>query len=320
MRFSFYQALRILERHTGGALLGGDGLPRHETIRIRALDSLAFPPADLGAVIAQPNPWERPPWRYLVTATFMGLYGPASPLPTTYTELIIRPQGDEEPEDRARLRDFLDLFHHRLFSFFYRALSKYRYHLTFQTNGRDVFSGFMLALIGRGTPGMRTKRPVGALPILRYAGFLTHNPRNASGLEGLLRDFLEGTPVRVEQCTGRWLRVEDRNRLGGAFCALGADMIVGASVYDRGGKLRISVGPVGLEQFLRFLPTGRTMAQTRELVRLYLVAELEFDVEVWLRGDEVPPAKLGEGVGSMLGWTTWPATAPGPARAVVFQG
>jgi type VI secretion system protein ImpH len=77
---------------------------------------------------------------------------------------------------------------------------------------------------------------------------------------------------------------------------------------------------MSLKEFMRFLPTGRTMAQVRELVRLYLVDELEFDIEVWLRGDEVPPAQMGAGAGAMLGWTTWPLTGASPDRAVVFQG
>ena len=319
MLFNFFQAVRLLERHVGGAPLGGP-LPRHEVIRIRGLNALSFPASDLTEVLVVPNPWEQPPLRYVLTATFMGLYGPASPLPTAYTELIIRPQGDEDPEDRERLRDFLDMFHHRLFSFFYRVLYKYRYHFVFEPAGRDAFTRYMLSIIGRGTRGMPGERPVSPIAMIRYGGLLTQSPRSAVGLEGLLRDFLEGMRVRVEQCTGRWLRVEDRNRLGGAFCALGEDLIVGASVYDRTGKFRISVGPMGLKPFLRFLPDGQTMAQVREVVRLYLVDQMEFDIEVWLNGEEVPPARMGAGDGAMLGWTTWSLTGPSPDRAVVFQG
>jgi type VI secretion system protein ImpH len=319
-RFTFFQCVRLLERLTGGEMLGGQNLPRQETIRLRAHASLGFPPWDIEEVATQPNPWERPPLRYLVTVTFLGLYGPASPLPTTYTDLIIRPQEDEDPEDRDRVRDFMDIFNHRMMSLLYRIFQKYRYHLTYEPGAGDTFSQYMLSLIGRGTRGMPGQRPIHPERMIRYAGLLTQNPRGAASLEGLLRDFLL-VPVRIQQCMGRWLRVEDRNEMGGAFCRLGQDMIVGASVYDRTGKFRISVGPVGLAEFGRFLPTGELMAQLRELVRLYLIDHLEFDLEVWLRGDEVPLMTLGgEGAApAMLGWTSWALTESGPDRAVVFR-
>ena len=321
-RYGFYQAVRMLERLAGGVRLGHAELPRREAIRIRALDRLDFPPCDLTEITAEENPWGQPATRYRLTASFMGVYGPASPLPTNYTEMLVRPEGEEDPEDRQRVRDFLDLFHHRMFSLFYRCLSKYRYHLLFESGGGDVFSRYMLALIGRGTPQLTQEdRPVPAVRMIRYAGLLTQNPKSAVNLEGLLRDFLKGVPVRVSQCMGRWLRVEDRNRLGAQFCQMGEDLIVGANVYDRTGKFRVSVRPMGIDAFKRFLPNGETMAKLRELVRLYLVDHLEFDVEVWLHGDEVPRCEMGAGPGAtMLGWTSWSLTGPGPDRAVVFRG
>ncbi|MCL5271068.1 MAG: type VI secretion system baseplate subunit TssG [bacterium] len=320
-RFTFYQALRLLEQFAGGEPLGQASLPRHEAIRLRALASFSFPPSDLYEIRCEDNPWLTPPRRYLVGITFMGLYGPASPLPAVYTDILVRPQEEEDPEDRERVRAFFDLFHHRLFSLFYRCLSKYRYHLLYRTGGADTFSQYMLSLIGRGTAGMRGQRPIPADHMIRYAGLLTHQPRSASGLEGLIRDYLANFSVRIEQCMGRWLRVEDRNKLGGAFCTLGGDMIVGANVYDRTGKFRVRVGPMGFRDFQGFLPTGTLMARLRELVRLYLVDELEFDVEIVIRGEEIPPLQMGLGAGAaMLGWTSWAQTKPGPDRSVVFRG
>lgn len=318
-RFTFYQALRILHHFGEGSSLGTQSLPRQEAIRLRALDALAFPPWDIDRIESEKNPWQRPDQRLVLTVNFMGLYGPASPMPASYTEMLIRPEDEEEPEDRARVRAFLDIFNHRMLSLFFRALEKYRYHLLFEAGGQDRFSGYLLSLIGRGTDHMPQDRPVEAIRLMRYAGILSQMPRCMSNLAGMLRDYLK-VNVRILQCQGRWLRVEDTNRLGQGFCALGQDMIVGANVFDRNSKIRISIGPVGLEAFKRFLPTGQTMQQLKELVRVYLVDEFEFDVEVWLKGDEVPSASLGDGPGAaMLGWTSWAVSEPGPDRAVVFR-
>ncbi len=317
-QFTFYQAIRILERFGGGAPLGAAELPRREALRLRAHDSLSFPPWDVEQIEQEENPWLQPETRYRVTTTFMGLYGPASPLPTIYTDMLLRQQEEEDDEDRARVRAFMDIFNHRFLSFVYRSVNKYRYHLTYEPGARDRFSQFVLGFIGRGTRGMPDDRAVSAERVLRYAGLMTQHPRNASSLAGILRDFF-GVAVRVQQCMGRWLRVEDQNRLGGAFCQMGEDLIVGTNVYDRTGKIRVSVGPVGFEAFKAFLPAGRLAGQLSELVRLYLVDELEFDLEVWLKGDEVPPLRMGEGEEvAMLGWTSWAITEPGEDRAVVF--
>ncbi|HPK03223.1 MAG TPA: type VI secretion system baseplate subunit TssG [Candidatus Sumerlaeota bacterium] len=319
-RYTFFQALRILERYCGGEPIGRAGLPRREAIRLRAHAALSFPAWDLEEAEELPNPWRQPETRYRLTVTFMGVYGPASPLPANYTELLIRPEDDETDEDRERVRDFIDLFHHRKLSFVYRCMAKYRYHLLFEPGARDHFSRYMLSLFGRGTRGLEGwNRPVHPERLIRYAGLLMQQPRCAAGLESLLRDFLR-LKISVQQCVGRWLRVEDRNQLGGAFCALGQDLVVGSSIYDRAGKIRISVGPVGFAKFKDFLPSGKLTGQLRELVRMYLVDELEFDLEVWLKGDEIPPLQMGGGPdAAMLGWTSWAVTGPSPDRAVVFS-
>lgn len=317
-RFTFFQAVRLLERITEGKPLGYAGLPREETIRLRGYPSLGFPAWDIDLIEKAPDPWKPDRERFYIDATFLGIYGPASPLPSCYTDMLIRPQDNEDPEDRDRVRAFLDIFQHRLLSFMFRSLSKYRYHLSYSTHGDDTFSGYMLSLIGRGTRAQNETRPVLAMQMLRYAGLLTQAPRSAQGLQGILRDYL-GLPVNVQQCTGRWLRVEDKNEMGKSFCRMGEDLIVGANVYDRTGKFRISVGPMGMQDFMRFLPNGELTTKLKELVRLYLIDHLDFDLEVWLKGDEVPPLQFGGGIAPMLGWTSWSLTHPGPDRAVVFQ-
>ena len=158
------------------------------------------------------NPWTSERDRFRITANFLGVYGPASLLPAFYTERIIQSGDLGEPEDRERLRAFLDIFNHRLFSIFYRCLSKYRYHMTFGQGGTDVVSDYMRCLVGRGTRGMPDDRAVSAIKTVRYAGLLTHQPKSADGLGGVLSDFFDGVAVRIGQCVGRWLTVEDRKR------------------------------------------------------------------------------------------------------------
>jgi type VI secretion system protein ImpH len=86
-------------------------------------------------------------------------------------------------------------------------------------------------------------------------------------------------------------------------------------VWDRQNKFRIHLGPLTLRQYEDFLPgspklrssaggpAGERLTQLVDWVRLYLCYELDWDVRLRLRHDQVPPLKLGSG--NRLGWTTW---------------
>ena len=95
-------------------------------MRFRPLLSFAFPATDVERVErVGDGDGTRPPYR--VTVNFLGLYGESSPLPAFLTEELMA----DDPEDSPR-RDFLDLFHHRLVSLFYRCWQKYRHQVQYR--------------------------------------------------------------------------------------------------------------------------------------------------------------------------------------------
>ena len=63
------------------------------------------------------------------------------------------------------------------------------------------------------------------------------------------------------------------------------------------------LGPLTIGQYEAFLPGGSLLQKLVDWVRLYLCFELEWDVRLVLRRDEVPPLRLG--ASGRLGWTTW---------------
>ena len=97
--FSFVQVMRLARRYLDSdGEAGIPGIPWQERVRIRPELSLAFPAADVAKV-------ERDGDNLRVTATFLGLYGPSSPLPTFYTEDLM----EESSNDESVFRDFLDI-------------------------------------------------------------------------------------------------------------------------------------------------------------------------------------------------------------------
>ncbi len=293
--------------------IGHQGPAAREPLRLRPALSLGFPAGDVEQV-----EWStEPDARLLLTTTFLGLYGPDSPLPAHFTEALL---ADQE-EDR-RVRGFLDLFHHRILSMLYRGWQKYRYHVSFQAGGADPISSIVRALLGIGTPHIDQALKLPPVKLFRYAGLFSQRPRSAAGLVGILRDHYDGIAFDLSACVGRWLAIEPRNQnlLGRQNCTLGADILVGERVYDQAGKFRVEIGPVGFDDYTRFLPTGDGIATLRELVGFYVGDPLAFDVQVTLLGAQVPDTPLGErGNLGRLGWTSWVKSKDCPNQAVVFQ-
>ena len=91
---------------------------------------------------------ERPGQPPFVEVNFMGLTGPLGVLP----HRLHRTVADRIRQKDTALRDFLDLFHHRIISLFYQAWEKYRFTIAYERGERDRFSHHLLDLIGLGTP------------------------------------------------------------------------------------------------------------------------------------------------------------------------
>jgi type VI secretion system protein ImpH len=348
VEFNFFQAVRVLERASPSRKpVGRDAQPADEVARFRSHLSLAFPPAQI-VTLDPPVEDRRCP---LLTVTFFGLYGPSGALPTHYTQMmmdLVRDMPRTSPERRA-LRDWLDLFNHRLISLFYRAWEKYRFYIPFERGEAraaepDSFTKAGLSLLGLGSPGLRNRlvvRPADADPrqkplarvddlgLLYYAGFFAQRPRNAVNLRAILADYF-GLPVEVRQFRGRWLGLPEENQTClGEHGTMGVDAVAGDRVWEMQSRFRVRLGPLSYRQFEDLLPDPAPVAERKmfflvaQMTRLYAGQELEFDVQLVLAADAVPEATLDEeGIGPRLGWNLWllNAAMDRPADDPVFEG
>lgn len=347
--FDFFQAVRLLNRLAPGrAEVGQIGPPSEEVVRFRAHNSLAFPPSAIHDLIP-PTSADGPP---TLVQAFLGLTGPSGVLPRHYTELVLRLEKDQRGPERRALRDWFDLFNHRFTSLFYRAWTKYRTSLAHEKAeaGRadDPITRAFFSLIGLGTPGLLDRlrvddpaAPAGRAPLAKvddraliyYAGLLSHRPRSAIGLEAILHDYFQ-LRVEILQFCGDWLQIEPSSMTQLAeetdTRQLGVNAIAGERIWDVEGKIRVRLGPLGLDQFREFLPltgpdAGRhSFAIMGHLIRLYIGPQLAFDVQLVLRAEEVPEIALpvGDATGPALGWDTWLRSQPFNVDAddAVFAG
>jgi type VI secretion system protein ImpH len=196
------------------------------------LQSLSFPPSEIWE-LSKPKQGDR---LAEMTVAFFGLTGPIGALPRPYSELV---------RQRARkgdfaLRDFFDIFNHRLLQIFATAGEKYRFYLThelaearekwraaqgpqklrgFLLDERqrlDLFSQALLDIAGAGTPLLRYKDSVRAEaqprsdvldPTMRFfAGQLGQTHRPAISLSRMLSEFVR-VAAEIISFVGQWVQL-----------------------------------------------------------------------------------------------------------------
>lgn len=232
---------------------------------------------------------------------FFGLLGPNGPLPLHLTEFA---HGRSLNAGDHTLVRFLDIFHHRFLELFYRAWAQAQPTVSLDRPRDDRFSFYTGSLFGLGETSLRERDAVNDFAKLYFSGLLARPVRNRDGLVALLSGFFR-LPVSVEEFTGHWMRLqeEDRTRLGRESATLGKGAVLGSRVWDCQHKFRIRLGPLDLAQYESFLPGGSALTQLVAWVRQYLCFELEWDVRLILKREQVPKTRLGKF--GRLGWTTW---------------
>jgi type VI secretion system protein ImpH len=344
-RFDFFQAVRLLERlahfikgggeqgalnstpQAFGGLVGQDNLPEQEAVRFRSQPSLSFPASaivqmrplrggdKIDAPAANADSPAKPETLVEMVVSFLGITGPSGVLPHHYTAMLLR-------RIRAKdfsLRDFLDLFHHRAISLFYRSWVKYRLPFAYERSRldpqtqQDLITWGIYCVAGMGTRGLRGRLDVDDVAFLYYSGHFAHLQRSASVLESLLTDYFD-MPIRVLQLQGQWLLLGDDQTVmpgpahpGGLNNQLGVNLVVGERVWNVQSKFRIQLGPLTYAQFKRFMPSGDALRPLCQLTRSFVGPEFDFDVQLLLRAEEVPQSQVGPQE-TCLGWNSWSRT------------
>ncbi len=299
--FEFFQAVRVLERLLPGRkALGKFVEPREEVVRFATNPDTAFPASEIHALDLTDGGPAR------MTVNFMGLTGPEGVLPYYYSLLV-------SERLRARdgtLRDFLDIFHHRIISLFYRAWEKYRFAVSYERDRRDRVTGHLKDLIGLGAQGLQDRLAIRDEALLFYAGLFAPQQRSAAALQQLLEDYFS-VPAEIEQFVGGWypLSATTQCNLGddaGASEQLGWGAVAGEEVWDPQARVRVRLGPLTRRQYDQFLPTGAAYEPLRTLTRFFCSDQFDFEVQLILARDQVPAFTLGaEEPAAPLGWCTW---------------
>jgi len=306
-RVHFFQAVRMLQRmEQDRKPVGYFIMPQGETIRFSSRTSLAFPPSEIYELRRAEN------GQMSMTVEFMGLCAAISVMPATYTEFLI---ARAREKDHA-MEDFLNIFNHRMISFFYRGWEKYRFFIEYEKSGEDRLSGRLLDLLGLGTEGLRGRGGVPDDAYLNYVGLLARHVRSAASLQQILEDYF-GVQVHIQQFAGAWRKLDPENQtcftgFGGASERLGVGVVAGDEVWDHHGRIRISLGPMRFEKYLKFLPGQDAYHELVAWLKFYSNGSYETEVQLVLAREDAPPCELGSGGEKrpQLGLVSWLKTRP----------
>jgi len=314
IRLGFYAALRRLECvYRDWPRLGEAHDPVHDPVRLGQHPSLAFQPSALTSVVDGSK--RRAPQ---VSISFFGVFGPFGPLPTHLTQYAderLRHAGD------ATVIGFLDIFHHRLVSLFYRAWANAQPTVNLDRPETDRFARYVGALIGQSTSA-RAGAPsevdnIGLFTAVHFSG----RTRHGEGLAKVLQASFD-VPVSIEQFVGQWMDIpaeycwlipKSAPHAQSAIGVLGESTRVGTQIWDRQSKFRVTVGPLNAADYQRFLPDGEYLPRLLELVRRYAGPELNWDIRLVLAEPDRQAAIVG--VVGMIGRTAYLGESHGGAKA-----
>ncbi|TQV76409.1 type VI secretion system baseplate subunit TssG [Aliikangiella marina] len=332
-KYSFSQAVRLLERvtkfnqtegktpterSTKGFPVARFFQPCTEAVRFRTSQTLRFSSAEINKITKQLNKNDEhgiDQWQVVIN--FMGLTGTQGVLPYHYTELILQRLKMKDES----LKNFLDLFNHRIISLFYQASSKYHLPIEYERKKlnppqfakRDTSTQVLLSLIGLGTETLNNRLYTRDESLLFYSGLLTHQIRTASGLQQIIKRHFN-IPVKIEEFVGQWQDLIDdvRSRLPsssnpkGQNNALGKSTMLGKKGWHAQGKFRIILGPLNKQQAQTFRPGTKALLALDEIVKLYVRMEYDYDFIIRItRRETLDKAQLDPKQPPVIGWNTW---------------
>lgn len=277
--FSFFQAVRLFQKLLpNGENIGSTLNPSEDPITFSGRYTYSLPGSDIYKIHIDGT-------KPVVEVNFLNLAGPHGAMPAPLSEKVI----EKIREGDYALRDFIDIFNHRLLSIYYKVAAKYSFVLS-PKNSIQTPTGHMLCAVA----GLDSKHEkylaASTASLMQYAGILWQRPRSAAGLEQILSDYFN-VPVEIEQFIGSWTNINRRQRsfIGkrrGRNHRLGRATFLGKRFWQAGHHFVVKVGPLTSEEFHQFIPTGAAYNEMCDMIKFYAPLELTFQLKMSLKENE----------------------------------
>lgn len=310
-KYSFMALMRRIGADARIDPIGTARLPQTEPFRLGQLPSLVFAPSEIARASIVHG-------RLKVRLYGLGMVGPNGPLPLHITEIA---REREELRHDPTLSNFLDIFHHRFLTIFYRAWSSAQATAGLDRPGNERFTFYVASLTGHDMKEI-AQGPLPSHARLSASPHLIREARNPDGMAATLSHYF-GVPVRIEEYLFHWMArpVDRQSQLGvpGASSTMAVDAMLGSHIPDRQSKFRIVMGPLDLDAYLGFTPQGTQLLRLIEWVRAFVGQETCWELELKIKRESASPAVMGGA--QQLGWSGWLGASPSgePVTGMCFE-
>lgn len=309
-RFRFVQLLNVLLcqlRRQGVSYDAAFG----DVIRFRNSLSLSFAPSEVQAFeVERKAAGVEEVKKIRITPAFIGLLGAAGTLPLHDTERLAAQYFSDRD---ASQHELIDVFSNRMIGLFYEAWGKYRVEHGISVRGHDRLLPMLMALAGqrRSAPPSPRLHDVAAY----YAGVLRTRPVSAASIERVLADYF-GLPIRLEPFVGCWDQIPPNRRSTLALApVLGKGATLGTRLWRHDLRARLHIGPLNESQLAQFLPGGGARTALTEMMALFAVPMLGYEVRLILSPSCVKRLTLTtKAEPRRLGWNSFLTGTPGVTR------
>jgi type VI secretion system protein ImpH len=236
---------------------------------------------------------------YKLKNSYWGMLGINGSLPNHLTEYAI--------ERNYRLKDktfaeFLDIFHHRFISLFYRAWADAECSVSHDRPEHDTFKQRISTFSGE--TNVQQEAFNQNQNIHQYlSGLFSQKNRSSKVLSQLLSESLH-LDVSIAEFQGCWYDIEpsEKTRLGSTNATLGMDSIIGERTFQRSFNFSINIGPIDYAQYMALLNNKQRIKSIIAITQKAVGQEYEFSINVLLKAYQTQPCQLGS---AQLGINSW---------------
>ncbi|WP_157314529.1 type VI secretion system baseplate subunit TssG [Chitinibacter sp. GC72] len=277
-------------------LLGRSQRTHEDAVRLAHQPDMAFAATEISAIEIHPV-MGVPVIRHFSN----GLFGPNGPLPLHLTEQVWDKLHNHA--DR-RLRDFADIFHHRMQCLLYRAWADVQPVIALDRDDNQLFAARVAAIAGYAGEELEGRDALPDYFKIRHAGQFCRNVRSTHELQVLLRQLLN-IPVKLTENCFQFLHLdaEQYTALGKSNSNLGQSMVLGKRVPDVQFGFSILLGPMLQSEYDQLDPESISLQRINSLVRNWIGLHYNWRIQLEVLTTTARKFKLGQGV--RLGFDSW---------------
>lgn len=242
------------------------------------------------------NITKTPDGQFDILINHLNLAGMYGPLPDVYGEEIAQHNNKD-------MRDFLDIFHHRLMALMYRFYRKNRIFLGSKNVHENIVGKILNHLTGLSLFHKEFKfHKAGIYPFFNL--FWRNNP-SLSGIRQLIGGYFK-IHTKTTPFMGGWVYPlsDELSYLGGPYNKLSQTLFLGRKSWDNTYGFILHFGPLDFKTYLTFVPPiHENFPVLKDLLRYYAGNHYHIKLALHLKSSEVPGLKLGKK--SFLNYTTW---------------